>query len=120
MFDGKETLSKASRSASWNSFAASEPERYAAAASAAPSHSNSPQKKEDAAPLLDLQTEDITENVQQLMFGLDGHHSPTQLIEERVVANGTRTKRKEKFITGAAKSTVESKEDWSKKESLLD
>lgn len=123
-FDGKETLSIASSTEFWNSFAKSEPIRYSNAASSR-SHSTSPQKKENKAPLLDLQSEVTNKGIQELSLGLDGHVSQTQLVEEKVVknANGTRVKRKEKFTsgsTGSNESMATCKEDWSKEASLLD
>lgn len=117
-FDGKETLSKVTSMDSWNSFAKAEPIRYSTAASSH-SHSPSPQKKENAAPL-DIQAEDITKGMEQLSVGLDGHVSQTELVEEKFVKNGTRVKRKEKFTSGSGEFAPVHKKDWSREGSLLD
>lgn len=118
-FDGKETLSKASSSGSWQSFAKNEHIRYSNAASSR-SHSASPQKKENVAPLLEFQTEEANKGMHKLSLGLDGHVSQTQLVEEKVVANGTRVRRKEKFTSNTIENIEKDKKDWSKEASLLD
>lgn len=118
-FDGKETLSKASSSGSWQSFAKNEQIRYSNAASSR-SQSTSPQKKENVAPLLDFQAEEASKGLSQLSLNLEGHVSQTQLVEEKVVANRTRVRRKEKFMSNRSKNIEKNNKDWSKEASLLD
>ena len=119
--DGKE-LSQKSSSGSWKSFADGEPMRYAKEASKPPSLRTRLEKEEmAAAAVLDLSSEDqMTREMKQLNFGVDGTSSAplTMVGEEKVSGDGTRKKWKETVEPGV--ETTGHKRDWSKESSLLD